>query len=52
MKPRTQKEALTLDKRKDTFSIVRGREAEYMDTNVGRMVDFVVEKKNKGLKKW
>lgn len=45
MKARTQKEALTLDKRKDAYSIVRGREAEYMGTNVGRMVDLVVEKK-------
>lgn len=55
MKSRAQKENLALDRRRNIYSILRGRGAEYVGTSVGRMVVWVMEKQNKineGVKKW
>lgn len=47
MKSIAQKEGLALDRRRDIYSVLRGREAEYMGTNVSKMVVWVVKKQNK-----
>lgn len=41
------KEALALHGKKDTYSTVSRKEAEYMGSNAGRMIDLVVKKWNK-----
>lgn len=48
MKSKTEKEALALDGRKVFINfIIRGREAKYMGTTLGRLVDLVGKKQNK-----